>query len=144
MSIKKSIFLSDSSERIIHELSRDEESPQWSATINTLLPAAEWVFNQSLPDLSDGEWQTILNCYAGSCDYLSHPPYRIASDMMDDLGLLDVNQHPQSDLVRRVYEMTQAEPFAILYFVQRYWSENWNDAESFADVRDKIANPIAH
>jgi len=134
MSIKKSVFLSDQSEAIIRKMSRDDDHPQWSGIINQTLSAADWVFRQSLPDFTPEEWQAILNTYAGTCDTLQCHPYRVASDMMDDRGLIDVEDHPESELVKRIHGMTQAEQFAILTFVQIFWSNNWNDAADFSEV----------
>jgi len=127
MGIKKSVFLSDQSEQIIRSMSRDDKHPQWSEIINQTLSAADWIFKQSLPNFTPAEWQVILNAYSGTCASLQCQPYRVASDLMDDLGLLEVDQHPNVDLVRRIHGMSQAEQFAILTFVQIFRSNNWNE-----------------
>jgi len=137
MGIKKSVFLSDQTEAIIRKMSRDD--PEWSRIINQTLSAADWVFRQSLPEFTPAEWQVILNTYAGTCDSLQVQPYRVASDLMDDLGLLDVNDHPNADLVKRIHGMTQAEQFAILTFVQIFWSNDWSDAKDFSEIIRRIS-----
>jgi len=139
MSIKKSVFLSDQSESIVRKMSRDDGYPQWSGIINQTMSAADWLFRQSLPEFSPDEWQIILNAYSGTCDSLQCQPYRVASDLMDDLGLLDVSDHPNADLVKRIYAMSQAEQFAILTFVQIFWSGDWNDVADFSEVIASIA-----
>jgi hypothetical protein len=140
MGIKKSVFLSDQTEQIIRKMSRDDDHPQWSNVINQTLAAADWVFRESLPELTPAEWQVILNAYAGTCDTLQVQPYRIASDLMDDLGLIAVDDHPNADLVKRIHGMSQAEQFAILTFVQLFWSNDWNDVPDFSEVIKRISS----
>lgn len=139
MGIKKSVFLSDESERIIRLMSRDDDQPQWSQVINQTMSAAYWVFRESLPEFTPAEWQMILNTYAGTCQSLQSRPYRVASDMMDDLGLIDVSDHPMPGLVKRIHGMSQAEQFAILMFVEIFWNNNWNDAADFSEVISRIS-----
>ena len=58
---------------------------------------------------------------------------------MDDLGLLDVADHPHADLVKRIHAMSQAEQFAILTFVHIFWAGDWNDVADFSEVIARIA-----
>jgi len=142
MGIKKSVFLSEESEAIIRKMSRDDDAPQWSNIINQQLSAADWAFRQSLPKLTTTEWQVILNAYAGTCDTLQARPYCIASDLMDDLGLIAVDDHPNPELVKRIHGMSQAEQFAILTFVQIFWSNSWDDVADFAEVITAISEKL--
>ena len=109
-------------------MSSDEDHPKWSGVINQTMTAAKWIASQSLPDLSPAEWELIVDAYIdiGNRESLQHPPYRIASDLMDYLGLLDVADHPNPELVKRIHAMGQAEQFAILTCVQRFWNGELN------------------
>jgi len=135
MSLKKSVILGDHTVAIMRACTRhDIDGPAWSNLVNRAIVVGDYLFRESLPDLTPAEWQTILNVYAGTVGSIEHPPYRIASDMMDDLGLIDVDQHPDADLVRRIHGMSQCQQYAILSFVERFWGNDWNHVENFQDV----------
>ncbi len=136
--MKKSVSLSDQAVAAIQMLSLDSKRPEWSRVINQQIEASMWLFRSSLPDLSDAEWEYILNAYAGSWEPMKFPPYRVASDLMDHEGVLDVNDHPMPDLVRRIHAMSQAEQYAILMFVQMFWRNDWNHHGTFGEIRDAI------
>jgi len=130
MSTKKSVLLTDRTVEIM-QASTSQRDPDaaiaWSNQINRAVIINDWLFQSSLPDLSAEEWQVILNTYAGTIGSVEHPPYRVASDLMDDLGLIDVDDHPNADLVRRLHYMSQSQQFAILVFAERFWSGDWGD-----------------
>jgi len=140
MGIKKSVFLSDRSEKIIRSMSHHDH-PRWSQVINQTFAAMDSIFRNSLPALSTDDWQVIMNAYSsGTRDTISCIPFQIASDIMGDRGLLDVEQHPQKNLVKRIHAMTQAEQFAILTVVRIFYLNSWHDADSFSDIVMQIVD----
>jgi hypothetical protein len=133
MAIKKSVFLSDYTGHWITtttvKKSNGEEidGPKWSESINATFEQFRFLLRQSLPDLSMEEWQTLLNVYAGSYFPAHGVPARIASDMMDNIGAVDINKVDKTyaDLVRKIYDFNQTEQLAILYFIQIFWANDW-------------------
>lgn len=138
MSIKKSVMITDQAEKIMLANTRDDGPIAWSQQVNRALIVNDWLFRQCLPELSAEEWQTVLNAYAGTTGSLEVPPYRVASDLMDDLGLIDVADHPMPELVKRLHAMDQAQQFAVLQFVERFWARDWNNAGSFGEIVEQI------
>ena len=137
MATKKSVFLSDYTVNWIESTTSkklngtDIDGPKWSESINATFEQFRFLLRTSLPELTMAEWQTILNVYAG-CYFPAHGvPARIASDMMDNIGAVDLNQVEQNyaDLVRKVHAFNQVEQLAILYFVQIFWSNDWKMKE---------------
>lgn len=140
MSIKKSVMISDHAESILLKTTRYDETPAWSQEVNRAIIAGDWIFRQSLPTLTPGEWEAVLNTYAGTTGAIDHPPYRVAADMMDDQGLVDVTQHPNADLVIRIHAMSQVEQYAILIFVERFWAGDWDEAADFSETIKLISD----
>jgi hypothetical protein len=142
MSVKKSVMLSDSTVKIMESMT-DKRNPDnsvaWSNQINRAIVVLDFLARTHLPDFTDQEWQTILNCYAGTCGSLERPPYRVASDLMDDLGLIDVEAHPDSELVKRIHGMSQVEQFSILVFVEKFWSHDWNHCKDFGEIKKALS-----
>ncbi len=143
MSIKKSVMLTDHTVAIM-EACTDKRNPDraiaWSNLVNRGIILGDFLFKSSLPKLTADEWQDILNTYSGTFGVLEHPPFRIASDMMDNLGLIDVNDHPNSELVKRIHNMSQAEQYAIMCFVERFWNNDWNHVRDFNEIIEIISN----
>ena len=141
MSKKAGVYLTDHSQAIIESLSGESASP--SSVINAALERYRWVCSQSLPDLTAQEWQSILNVYAGSEMSSYSPPYRVASDMMDDIGAVDIaavadNDPDYAELVRKTHAMTQAEQLAIIDFCQRFWCRDWSEFADFDAIKRHI------
>lgn len=140
MATKKSVFLSDQTVGWIESTTKktlnDQEldGPKWSEAINATFEQFRHLLRGAFPDLSMDEWQMILNVYAG-CYFPSHGvPARIASDMMDNLGEIDIAQVEQTmpdyaALVRKMAAIPQLQQLAILYFVQIFWSNDWKMKE---------------
>lgn len=136
MGKKLGIYFSDESASLLDGMGEASTS----AIVNSLLSRYRWMCQQSLPELSDGDWQTLLNVYAG-CEMVSHPmPVRIASDILDEFGALELAElEPEvADLARLARDWTQAEQLAVLDFCQRYWSQSW-DGKSFDAVKKTLA-----
>lgn len=131
MSTKKSVFLSDVTVDWIESTTKKDhpasDGPKWSEAINATFEQFRFLLRTSLPELSADEWQTILNVYAG-CYFPAHGvPARIASDMMDNVGAVDINELSEdyAALVRKAHAMSQVEQLAVLYFVQMFLSQSW-------------------
>lgn len=141
MSTKKSVLLTDHTVAIMQACT-DKRNPDnsiaWSNLINRSIIVNDFLFRESLPDFSVEEWQAILNTYTGCYGILEHPPFRVASDMMDNRGLINVDDHPDTELVIRIHAMSQAEQFAILSFVERFWCNDWDHVEDFNEVIETI------
>ena len=105
------------------------EKARWSVAVNATVDQFRYLLRESLPDLDIEEWTIILNVYAG-CYFPAHGiPARIASDMLDNVGvdsIEDITNEDYKALAIKVYGMTQIEQFAILYFVQIFFANKWN------------------
>lgn len=138
-SMKKSVMFSDKTVNYIQSRTRYESEIAWSQALNEGFKALSWITRQALPELTTGEWTIILNVYAGTWIEF-HPPFRIASDIMDNFGEVDITQLDDdiADLVKKVYAMSQIEQFAIMSFVQIFWANNWNSEPDFDAIAAKI------
>jgi len=132
MSTKKAVFLSDRAAEWIQATTKKDhpaqDGPKWSESINATFEQLRFLLKSSLPELTIDEWQIILNVYAGTYFPAHGIPCRIASDMMDNIGeiSLDNVNEEYAKLVRKLYAMSQLEQLAILYFVQIFWSGKWS------------------
>lgn len=126
-SIKKSVMFSDGTQKYIAARTRAEDEIAWSQSLNEGFKALKWLTDQALPELAAAEWQVILNAYAGSIISFD-PPYRVASDLMDDVGAISIEDLEPSyaALVKKIHGMSQLEQYAIMDFVQKFWSRDWN------------------
>lgn len=124
MSIKKSLYLSDLTENWITATSGGDEDPAWSASVNATFEQFRYLLGQALPNLSRKEWTALLNIYAGWRAPCYSLPIRIASDIMDDAGTVDISRLPDDTraLVHKMHGLSQLEQLAVLYFVQIFWS----------------------
>ena len=134
MGCKKTIYMSDDLEKVFFGMTREGESPAWSDLVSMFVNNGIHLFRENLPDLTEEEWQEILNVYAGSHGVLAVRPYRVASDLMDHYALIDVNDHPMPELVKKVHAMTQVEQFSLLMAVKIFWSNDWSDTGRLKDV----------
>lgn len=138
-SMKKSVMFSDNTVSYIQSRTRHESEIAWSQALNEGFKALSWITRQALPELTTGEWTIILNVYAGTWIEF-HPPFRIASDIMDNFGEVDITKLDDdiANLVKKVYAMSQIEQFAIMSFVQIFWANNWNGEPDFDAIAAKI------
>ena len=141
MATKKSVFLCSHTTDWINATTANPdkgEGPHWSESINATFEQMRYLLRGALPDLSQDEWQIILNTYAGSYFPAHGVPARIASDIMDSIGevsLDNVETHYRA-LVEKVHAMSQLEQLATLYFVQIFWSEK--RANNFDEIIESI------
>lgn len=125
MSLKKSVMISDSAVKAIQARSRGDVGISWSQSINKAVTDLKTLCRVMLPKLDESEWVMILNVHNGS--FLQDQtffPLRLASDVMDCYGVVDIGDldEPHQALVRKLYAMSQAEQYAILDMVQKYWA----------------------
>jgi hypothetical protein len=140
-SIKPSVSLSDWSQAVLSRYgTRTETGPGLSPVINSVLERYDWLMRQSLPELSNQQWQTLLNVYSGSEMTSYNPPYRVASDILDCFGVLELSEldQPVADLARMCHGMTQAQQCAILDACQRFWSAGSNAMQEGETLTDAI------
>ncbi len=141
MSRKKSMIVSDHSLAILRAQTRAEEADgadaeiAWSQGINEALMVCDHLIRAELPELAPAEWEQILNAYAGCLAGPLGIPFRIASDLMDDLGVVDLSAvAPEvAALIRKLHGYTQAQQFAILSVVRRFWARDWA-AQSLPEI----------
>jgi hypothetical protein len=148
MATKKSVFLSGHTVSWIESTTsvntkEAEEGPRWSEAINATFEQFRFLLREALPELDADEWETILNVYAGIYFPAHGVPARIASDMMDNLGEISVENveavNPgYAALVKKVHAMPQAQQLAILYFVQIFWSSDWRG--EWDEIVEEIKN----
>ena len=147
MATKKSVFLSDVTSHWVEITTKKDgldTGAKWSEAINATFEQFIFLLRSSLPTLTVSEWEIILNVYAG-CYFPAHgTPVRIASDIMDNFGEVDIDSlRPEyADLVRKTHAMSQTEQMSILYVVQMFWSKTWKTQENFEAVITEIYNSM--
>lgn len=134
-SLKKSVMFSDATCNFIRDRNKAEDEIMWSRELNEGFKALSWLTRQSLPDLAVADWEVILNVYAGSWIEFQ-PPFRIASDIMDHFGVVDINDlDPELRLqVVRLHGLSQPQQYAIMEFVRVFWSHDWSHTKDFKEV----------
>lgn len=138
-SIKKSVMFSGETVDYIKARTREDAEVSWTASLNSAFQSLKWATSQSLPKLSENDWDIIFSVYSG-CIIDLHPPLRVASDIMDDAGAISLEelQPRTAELVKKVHAMSQIEQFAILDTVQKFWANSWNDEGSLSEIIEKI------
>ena len=150
---KRSVNLTDETVRFIEQYSRDigAEDMKWSAAINYAISQLvgnhdsnvinaqkakelDAMMRMSLPDLTEADWQEILNIQNGAFIEL-RPSFRLASDMLDYYGAVSVESlsPEQADLAKRLHAMPQIQQAAILWVCRNFWSRQ-RDEGSLMDM----------
>lgn len=139
MSLKKSVMFSDQAVTYITARTRDQNDIAWSQSVNRTFEAVEWLSRYLLPELNQQEWELILNTYAG-CITDFHRPLRIASDMMDNFGEVDINDlSPEiAGVVRKCHALSQPQQFAVMDFINVFWSRDWSSFKNWDDIYNHI------
>lgn len=141
MSIKKSLMISDSTLDYINARTKaDTSDVRWSHEVNKAFSQLGWTMRQALPDLTHGEWELLLNVYAGTWLDDFAPPFRIASDIMDHFGAVDLSTLDEDTqaVIRRMHGLSQVEQLAVMDFIQKYWSNDWSHCKDFDHVIDEV------
>lgn len=144
MSVKKSVFLSDQTARWVGATTTQHSDgvsgPRWSESINATCEHFRHVLCSAMPELTQDEWQILLNIYAGSYSPAHDAPARIASDMMDNVGAISIDKLDDAEykaLVIKMHKTSQVEQLAVLYFIQIFWSGDWQGYH-WETIREKI------
>lgn len=142
-SIKKSVLLSKQTHSYLAARTRLGEDIAWSQNINEGFRALSWITQQSLPVLTPAEWEILLNVYAGSWIEFQ-PPFRIASDIMDNFGALELSQlDPEvADLSKKMHALSQVEQYSVMEFIRIFWLHDWNSEPDFETIQAKISKML--
>ena len=131
MAIKKSVRLSDETQKTCGELSMGGDV-NWSGSINSITTRYNFLIEQSLPELSEGEKLAYVAMYNGHM--LNNDiklELRSFSIMVSESILYDstiselLSQYnvDQSEFVRKSQEYTYPERLAIVDMTQRFWNK---------------------
>jgi len=135
-SIKKSVMFSEATQDYIAARTREDGAIAWSQALNESFKALKWLSQQALPELSQNEWQTILNAHEG-CIVSFNPPYRVAINIIDDaLARIETDElgPGYTPLVKKVHGLSQIEQYAVMDFVQKFWSRDWSDFSDWDEI----------
>lgn len=143
MGTKKSLMLADATVRYMQNRTRDGEDILWSQLVNEGFKQLSWITQQSLPVLTPAEWEILLNVYAGSWIEFQ-PPFRIASDIMDNFGALELSQLEPAvaDLAVKMHKLSQVEQYSVMEFVRIFWTHDWNAEPDFETIQAKISKML--
>ena len=143
MSTKKSIMISDKSVRFIQARCKECDDIQWSQSMNNAIDELDYLYKALLPDFTEEQWFVILDAYQGVIIDTRTLPFRLASDIMDHYGVIDVSDldEPQQGTVRAVYNLNQPEQMAVLDMVRRFWAaDRSNTGESLKDTINTLTD----
>ena len=136
MSVKKPVVVTDRSVSYIQARNPHPGSePPWSRAINCALDHLGWITVEVLPELSETDWELILNVYSGATQEF-YRPFRLANDCMDYFGAKNIGGVPEKyqDTVQRLQELTQAEQYAVFQFVEVFWCNNFSRYHTWPDI----------
>lgn len=145
MSIKKSIMISDQTVNFLNSRSKEDSYISWSQGINSAVVELDAVYADLLPRVMDkltsDDWQVILDTYSGCLLNPVVMPQRIASDIMDNYGVIEVTALPEAcqNAVRTVHGMSQSEQLAIMHLVRRFWATQAKKDETLAEMVARLA-----
>lgn len=126
MSIKKSIMLSDETVAYINSRHRAEDGElRWSAAVNGAVDTLRQIIRPALPTLPMPAWLLLLNAHCGHFfDWRPVGPLRLASDIMDDLGVLSLDELDAETgaLIRQIHGLSQIEQLAVFEVIKIYWA----------------------
>lgn len=143
---KAGLYMNAWSSQVLHNYTQGgRDNGSLSEHINAMIERYDWIMRYSLPDMTAEQWQMLLNVYAGSEMTSYHPPYRIASDIMDCYGVLELSELDASlaETVRQIHAMSQAQQCAILDACQRFWcapsDERLKDGEDLKQSMERLS-----
>jgi hypothetical protein len=146
---KKSIFLSEESERWIvvttqpyeSYQSSDVKSVKWTESINASILNLKSILASALPDFTNEEWSIIFSiikrktklreAVENQINFLAFKKYDISEDIKDFSFLLNSKQECERAnlLAQKIHSMTKVEQLSILYFLQVFLLDEWTDWE---------------
>lgn len=117
---KRSIHISEKTEALIGFLSDENRNGRknYSGSINAGLLMLEALMAQSKPEFSEEEWVYLCKVY---CAVEFMMPIRIASDIMDDVGIYDISKIDAvgRSLIEKISTMSQCQQAAILWEIKK-------------------------
>ena len=136
--IKKSVMLSSDTYDYILARAKNVNDISWSESINAGFKILKFIAKQALPELSHTEWMLILNTYAGTGNMRF--PLRIASDILDNYGVIDVSELKDEvqATIMKIHHFNQIEQFAMMDFVEKFWAKSWEC--DWAEIVETIKN----
>lgn len=133
MSSRKTIYLTDDSERIIG-------SPDsLSGRINSIIGRYEKVTTDSMPPFTVQEWCAI--CDANNGTIVDDQPQSVSymwANIADSPELDEKWGVDRMALAEKVRDLSFAEQCSIAEVVRAFWSNDWSQAKDYADVFQTI------
>ena len=116
---KKSIHISQNAELYITDRTLQGEKKNYSSYFNNAFEQLAHLAKAEKPILSKSEWIELYNVYAGSDLTRLVLPFDLANDLLDHYTTL-----PQelNELHNKLITMTQAQQFAVLDCIRKYWA----------------------
>lgn len=143
-SIKKSIMISDKSQAYIVCRFRKEDAQDvfsWSQGINGAVSTLQFILANSLPELTEYEWECVLNTFNGTMwdDERIESFLSIASRMMDNIGAVDINEVEENyaNAVRKMHALTAVEQYAVADMCRKFWSDSHKES-TMAEIIDSL------
>lgn len=126
MGLKKSVMLSDETVSYISARHKDAEGElRWSAAVNGAVDTLRSIYRANSPTLTERAWRLLLNAHAGHFfDWRPGAPMRLASDVMDDLGVISIESLSQedADAVREIHGLSQIEQMTAFEVIRIFWA----------------------
>jgi len=139
MNQEYSLSLTDKTEKILKENPLAlANKKNWSDIINRAIVIDDHVSKNSLPQLTNNEWGQMLGSFLENYINFQLPPYNLADDLLNGVGIYNENAHPNPSLIHRLSKMSQAEQYAILVFIEKY---RWTDLTDYGDF-DTVKSAI--
>ncbi len=134
-------MLSEQTVSYLAARNQDVEEISWSEQINNAFKLLRFLSQNSLPTLQEKEWELLFNVYAGSQSIL-HPPFRVASDILDHFGEISVDalKPEHKGFVLKAHTWSQAQQFAVLDHVTKFWAKEHVDYVNLDDLMNKLGS----
>jgi hypothetical protein len=133
MSSRKTIYLTDDSEKIIGS------SDSLSGRINSIIGRYEKVTTDSMPAFTAQEWCAI--CDANNGTIVDDQPQSVSymwANIADSPELDEKWKIDRMSLAEKVRDLSFAEQCSIAEVVRAFWSNDWSQAKDYADVFQAI------
>lgn len=142
-SIKKSVMLSEQTQNYISSRQRSEDGDySWSQGVNGAVHALTWMLDQALPELTQYEWECVLNTFNGTMfdDMRMQSFLSLSSRMMDERGALSLEDvEPEyAAVIRRVHQLSLIEQYAVADTARKFWAKSFGKIEEGMTLIDLI------
>lgn len=140
MSIKKPVVITDESLSYIQARNPHPGSEaSWSRAVNCALDHLGWITRELLPELSETDWELILNVYSGATQEF-YRPFSLSADCMSYFGARDIGDVPEKyqGSIQLFRDLTQAEQYAVFQFVEVFWCNNFSRYHNWADTHQAV------